>query len=111
MLAHESIVQAKYLPKSRQLSKVILSGMEVVTDDFCLLHLRCYICTNLGAFSLHSFFQDLSPPFSSTTPARYQYCLLFLLHMKAIAEFCKIRAGKLLCVNFSCLQNEKFLYE
>lgn len=79
-LARYDIVQAKYLPKSGWLSKLFLSGTEVVIDYFCLLHFWCCIYTSPHAFSLDSFFQDQSPAFSSITVffgARYQHLSIF----------------------------------
>lgn len=62
-LALYNAVQGKYLPKSRWLSKPCLSSMEVVIDDFCLLHLKCCIYTGFLSLLLDSFFRDLCPDF------------------------------------------------
>lgn len=63
--------------------------MEVVIDDFCLLHLKCCIYTCLHSLLLH-FFQNLSPGFSSITPYPFPLdnntCLSFYLHVKAIGR-------------------------
>lgn len=77
-------VQGKYLLKSRWLSKPCLSSMEVVIDDFCLLHLKCCIYTGLHSFLLDYFFQDLSPGFSSITPCSFLLGNNTCLHVRAI---------------------------
>jgi len=54
LLARYNTVQAKCLPKQRWLSKLFLSGMEVVIDDFCLLFIMLYLyqspCFLIGFF-------------------------------------------------------------